>query len=136
MQKRIKLILVFVGLILLDQMVKLYFLKYQTGLILLNSGGAFGIANNFNFYKYIVSIILLLLIGIFIKLKIYDKFGWPFVLIFSGAISDLIDRIRLGGVVDYIDLNIWPSFNLADCFIVIGVVWFAILTLRSYKISS
>ncbi len=44
------------------------------------------------------------------------------VLIFAGAISNLIDRIRLGCVVDYIDLKFWPVFNLADVYITVGVI--------------
>jgi signal peptidase II len=35
--------------------------------------------------------------------------------------SNLLDRVRLGYVTDFIDLRHWPAFNLADSFIVIGV---------------
>jgi signal peptidase II len=49
-------------------------------------------------------------------------------LILGGAIGNLVDRVRLGYVVDYIDLRWWPVFNLADSAIVVGV---ALLALHS-----
>jgi signal peptidase II len=42
-------------------------------------------------------------------------------LLIGGSVSNLVDRIRLGHVTDFIDVKYWPAFNLADSFIVIGV---------------
>lgn len=42
-------------------------------------------------------------------------------LILGGAASNLVDRVRLGHVTDFLDFDYWPSFNLADTFIVVGV---------------
>jgi signal peptidase II len=42
-------------------------------------------------------------------------------LVLGGSISNLIDRVRLGRVTDFLDLSAWPAFNLADTFIVVGV---------------
>jgi signal peptidase II len=42
-------------------------------------------------------------------------------LLIGGSVSNLVDRVRLGYVTDFIDLGWWPAFNLADSFIVIGV---------------
>ncbi|HVD11902.1 MAG TPA: signal peptidase II [Gaiellaceae bacterium] len=42
-------------------------------------------------------------------------------LLIGGSTSNLIDRVRLGHVTDFLDLRYWPAFNLADSFIVIGV---------------
>ena len=42
-------------------------------------------------------------------------------LVIGGSLSNLLDRVRLGYVTDFIDLRYWPAFNLADSFIVIGV---------------
>lgn len=43
-----------------------------------------------------------------------------FALILGGAIGNLIDRIALGYVVDFIDLRVWPVFNIADSAITVG----------------
>ena len=42
-------------------------------------------------------------------------------LLIGGSVSNLLDRIRLGHVTDFLDFRCWPAFNLADCFIVVGV---------------
>jgi signal peptidase II len=42
-------------------------------------------------------------------------------LVIGGSVSNLIDRVRLGHVTDFLDFKYWPAFNLADSFIVIGV---------------
>jgi signal peptidase II len=42
-------------------------------------------------------------------------------LVLGGSVSNLLDRVRLGHVTDFIDLRYWPAFNLADTFIVVGV---------------
>jgi signal peptidase II len=43
-------------------------------------------------------------------------------LVIGGSVSNLVDRARLGYVTDFIDFRWWPAFNLADTFIVIGVL--------------
>jgi signal peptidase II len=48
----------------------------------------------------------------------------------GGALGNLLDRLRLGYVVDFIDFKIWPVFNLADSAIVIGVAILAYYLLR------
>ena len=42
-------------------------------------------------------------------------------LVMGGSVSNLVDRVRLGHVTDFLDLRFWPAFNLADSFIVAGV---------------
>jgi signal peptidase II len=41
--------------------------------------------------------------------------------VLGGSIANLLDRVRLGHVTDFLDLRYWPAFNLADVFIVVGV---------------
>lgn len=51
-------------------------------------------------------------------------------LVLGGSVANLIDRVRLGRVTDFLDLEAWPAFNLADTFIVVGVgILFAALVL-------
>jgi len=58
----------------------------------------------------------------------YSLLATGFALIFGGAIGNLIDRIRFGKVVDFLDFYIgslhWPAFNVADSAVSIGVVIF------------
>jgi len=49
----------------------------------------------------------------------------PLALIFGGSLGNLVDRIRTGAVVDFIDLRVWPVFNFADAAITLGVLLFA-----------
>ena len=42
-------------------------------------------------------------------------------LLIGGSVANLVDRVRLGHVTDFLDLRFWPAFNLADTFIVVGV---------------
>src|SRR5919201_5470259 len=42
-------------------------------------------------------------------------------LVIGGSVSNLVDRVRLGHVTDFLDFTYWPAFNLADSFIVVGV---------------
>ena len=42
-------------------------------------------------------------------------------LVIGGSVSNLVDRVRLGHVTDFLDFRYWPAFNLADTFIVVGV---------------
>ena len=42
-------------------------------------------------------------------------------LVLGGSLANLVDRVRLGHVTDFLDLEAWPAFNLADTFIVVGV---------------
>ena len=41
--------------------------------------------------------------------------------VIGGSVANLVDRIRLGHVTDFLDFDYWPAFNLADTFIVVGV---------------
>jgi len=46
----------------------------------------------------------------------------PVGMVLGGAAGNLIDRLRLGAVVDFVDPTLWPAFNLADSAIVLGVL--------------
>ena len=54
---------------------------------------------------------------------------WGCSLVLGGAVGNLIDRVRFGYVVDFVDLRVWPVFNIADSAITIGaalLLWHAV----------
>ena len=104
-----------------------------------NRGAAFGILQN---HQYIFAIgAVLILIGViwiygripdtrrFIPLKICA------VLLASGAVGNLIDRLALNYVVDFCYFNLidFPIFNVADCYVVVGCILFGVLLLFYYQ---
>ena len=68
-------------------------------------------------------IVILLFFYMFRRAGTYEKL--PLAFIIGGALGNLIDRVRFGAVIDFLDFHIgewhWPAFNVADIFIVIGV---------------
>lgn len=50
-------------------------------------------------------------------------------LVMGGAMSNFIDRLRLGYVVDFFDFQIWPVFNVADSSITVGIIILMLFTL-------
>ena len=92
-----------------------------------NTGAAFGMMQGGNL---ILVVITLLVVGYILKSwKELCAYGpavkWGLVLILGGALGNLYDRITLGFVVDFIDLRVWPVFNVADSFITVGGVLLA-----------
>lgn len=93
-----------------------------------NSGVAFSISIPLVFQ--IILFPLLTAFGIYLIIKYLDnkKPVVPIVagLIFGGAVSNFIDRIIHGYVIDYISVSFWPVFNLADIFITGGIFFMII----------
>ncbi len=88
-----------------------------------NSGIAFGL-----FSSRTAAVIVLTGIAVIWMLVFFARSGarHPVLpvalgLVIGGSMSNLLDRVRLGYVTDFLDLRYWPAFNLADSFIVIGV---------------
>ena len=54
-------------------------------------------------------------------------------LVIGGSLSNLVDRVRLGHVTDFLDVRYWPAFNLADSFIVVGVAVLFVALLASER---
>ncbi len=89
-----------------------------------NTGAAFGIFRNQTLILTGISILVLILISIF-RRQITNSgsvFKTGFGLIAGGTFGNLIDRLRFGYVVDFIDFHIWPVFNAADSAITVGVI--------------
>jgi len=80
--------------------------------------------------------IILNLFGIYNFEFVISKYKLGLILILSGAIGNLIDRLHFGCVVDFIDLKVWPVFNLADAYITIGAVIIIFSFLKKPKSAS
>jgi signal peptidase II len=98
-----------------------------------NTGSAFGILQGLN-----TPLIFVSFVGIVILVLIYRSQPHPsnwlrlsLALQLGGAFGNLIDRLRLGYVTDFIDIGPWPVFNLADASIVTGLVILAWVLTRS-----
>ncbi|MFC1900520.1 signal peptidase II [Chloroflexota bacterium] len=98
-----------------------------------NTGAAFGIFQDQNFILTIVDFIgiALILAFVFLIVRWYPALSSHFSvislsLVLGGAIGNLIDRLNLGHVTDFIDVGFWPTFNVADSATVIGTILFAL----------
>lgn len=114
MKKYIKIAIL---LILLDQIIKYIFKNYYT--YSTNTGAVFGILQN---QTKLIIFLTFFALGFLIYYipKIKTQLG--LALIFSGLIGNLIDRLTYSYVIDYIKISVWPAFNLADIFLVLGVI--------------
>ncbi|MFC1631590.1 signal peptidase II [Candidatus Omnitrophota bacterium] len=100
-----------------------------------NRGFAFGLFSGLDLnYVWIVYIcvVILILVNLFYKRHSTGQKSTQvyFTLILSGAVGNLIDRIRFGCVVDFLDFRIWPVFNIADSAITIGTILLLIQLLK------
>lgn len=97
-----------------------------------NPGGAFGILQSNGVLVMIVTAAISIgLLGALLFADLRDgllKLG--LAIIAGGALSNLLDRLRLGYVVDFLDFRVWPVFNLADFAIVVGTGLILVQLLR------
>ena len=135
--------------VLLDQLSKYYMLNEvlgQSAIIVIspvfnlvkawNTGVSFSMFNNYgSLGAFLLSGVALVIVGFllyWLKNEANRLAQVALGMIIGGAIGNVIDRVRLGAVFDFLDFHIgeshWPAFNLADSFICIGA---AILVLQS-----
>lgn len=144
MKTKLLLIFLFSIILIADQVTKLYvvntiplyghirILSFLNISHIENAGIAFGLLSEFKnlpLQKLLIIIyivIIALLIYFFIKDYHRKIAKYGYTLIIAGAIGNLIDRIRIGRVIDFIDFHIkdwhYPSFNIADSSITIGII--------------
>lgn len=98
-----------------------------------NPGAAFGLfANRTGFFI----LVTLVVVGLLLYYSHYYARGQGLLpvaigLQLGGALGNLVDRVRYGKVVDFLDFQVWPVFNVADMAIVIGVGLFVLVMWRS-----
>ena len=99
-----------------------------------NRGVAFGMLSGMGglFIALISTIIIfaLLVFGTTFKNKFSKAEQFFFGMVIGGALGNLIDRLRFGYVVDFIELPYWPVFNVADTSIVLGTILLLFLYYR------
>lgn len=131
-------ILIILGLIGLDQISKFLAVKYLVNIgsipiienifhltYVENKGAAFGMFQNNQMIFVVVALFACVLGLYYLYKKQVNLLGKSaIILIIAGAIGNLVDRVRLGFVVDYFDFRIiWDYvFNIADVFVVIGTI--------------
>jgi signal peptidase II len=129
-----------------DQLTKLWIRSYPEGHIIFqagifkivrpfthNTGGAFGLLPGTSLVLAIVGFVVIAL-ALGYVLWGYRRYpiggnrlslvGLGFIL--GGIIGNLIDRLRFGGVTDFISIGWWPDFNLADSSLVLGTILLAL----------
>ena len=105
-----------------------------------NTGSAFGLFGGYNLMLVVASVT-----GIGVLLVLYRPHQKPglraqlsFGLMFAGTVGNLVDRVVIGHVTDFIDVIPWCIFNLADAAVVMGIIIFACVvpTARASKANS
>ncbi|MBR9677044.1 signal peptidase II [Candidatus Woesearchaeota archaeon] len=129
-KKNLFLILV---IVLFDQITKYfarvfewnyYFLSFTT-----NTGAAFSLLRGNNVFLLVFGL-LLLSVFVWLFLTSEKKYQLPLALIIAGAIGNLIDRLFFGYVIDFINLRVWPVFNIADSAITIGAIMLILIAFK------
>jgi signal peptidase II len=90
----------------------------------LNSGGVFGLGQGFPGFFLAATVAIITVVLLWARRLRDSRMAVALGLIVGGGVGNLLDRIvrDLGGrVVDFVDLHVWPVFNLADSCIVVGV---------------
>lgn len=143
-KKNLSLIMLGISIVIIDRITKLLLINKEITIIpnflnftyTKNSGVAFGIASNNTILIVLMNVIILAIIIKFLKEK-FSKTNYIIILslimILAGGIGNLIDRIAMGYVIDFIDVNIldFPTFNVADISITVGVIMIMIILIKS-----
>lgn len=104
-----------------------------------NRGAAFGMLQGQKVFFVLISVIILaVIVYVLVKApyqKMYTKLHITLVFIASGAIGNLIDRIRYDYVVDFLYFSLinFPIFNVADIYVTLSSIYLVILLLFVYK---
>ena len=109
-----------------------------------NSGAAFSMLADVNSpwrHYFFLSIGSVALIGLTVAnwkmRKVNSLYSWPLALIAGGATGNLIDRVRFGAVIDFLDFYVgnyhWPAFNIADSAICVGAGLFLLINIFETK---
>lgn len=127
-RKKLFLFSFFFGLVLVSDQLSKALIRLRGGFYLCNSHIALGIEIPAVLFWIFWIIIILLIACLYKRYFIHNTLY--IILIFSGAFSNLIDRIWHGCIIDFINLGFGPVFNLADFFISLGAIMLIIAHLK------
>mgnify|MGYP000967713132 CR=1 FL=1 len=124
----------------LGKFVDIYINPFLNFHLIWNTGIGFGLLSSDSnlFYNLITLLIVLINIVILIMMLRYKNYKFYLLLmIFSGSLGNLFDRIYYNAVPDFIDLNYkgyhWFIFNVADIFITLGIICLILAEFLNYK---
>ena len=100
-----------------------------------NTGAAFGLFKGLQPLFVLLAIVVIGWLARELRARTSpaDPVAWGCALVLGGALGNLADRLRLFYVVDFIDIRIWPVFNIGDSAITIGVIlllWQSLMSAR------
>ena len=119
------------AIVIIDNFLRLFYVE--------NYGAAFGMLKDKRVFFIIVTLIVIFAVAFFM-IKYSNILGKPvriaLLMLLGGAVGNLIDRIRVGYVIDFISVKLpggydFPVFNVADSFIVIGTILIMIFILTN-----
>ncbi len=95
-----------------------------------NTGAGFGVFSGYTWLLTALTVLVILAVVIYMTVKRPKNkmFVTALTFMMGGAVGNVVDRIRLGYVIDFFDFRLinFPVFNVADCFITVGAVLFAV----------
>ena len=107
-----------------------------------NTGVAFGLFANLGIGPLVVTGIVIVGLAFWLSYALHrGDFPaiavWPMGLLLGGAVANFIDRLLDGKVIDFLDVGLgtlrWPTFNLADSFIVVSLLTLMVMSLKPEK---
>ncbi len=155
MLKRMPVIVVVVGIILCDQVSKIFancnlvlhepqsIAEYLNLTLVYNRGAAFGFLSEAGSWNRWLFVVLTICIVLFLMHLLKDmeserkSVTFAIAFIIGGALGNLIDRIWRGHVIDFVDIHYsgyhWPAFNVADSAITAGALGLLLFAFRGSK---
>jgi signal peptidase II len=134
--------------VLLDQLTKIWVaanLPYETPIPIIgnifsldyihNEGAAWSILSGRVGFLLVITVLVTVVIAYLLYKTPKDQklLRFSFALLIAGALGNIIDRVRLGYVIDFLRFPDFPIFNIADCFVTVSIALIVILTLIDVK---
>jgi len=141
MSSRVYSLVLLLVLFIFDRSIKLFLLKSSVGdffigpvhfLFYLNQGAIFGIKIPLLALLGVMVFVFLLLIKWYLDAlkEGRELLAFSLALVLIGGFSNFLDRLYFKGVIDFISVGFWPVFNLADVYVISGIIILIFLGIR------